>query len=210
MGKEQPCPCGENREDHFHKDSHRKDGLAYLCKKCAKSKSAEYYRRKREKILAKNREWKEENYDRHLLKTREYNQRTKGKYMESRRLSMKKFLSVPQNRISARISTGIYSTLRRNKSGRHWENLLGYSKEELIAYLINTIPTGYSVEDWYSGKLQIDHIIPISAFNFTKPEDIDFRRCWDLKNLRLIPRNENIQKSNKFERPFQPAFAMEA
>ena len=70
------------------------------------------------------------------------------------------------------------------------------------------MPKGYAWQDYISGILEIDHIIPISAFNFTKPEHIDFKRCWALSNLRLLLKEENRIKSNKMERPFQPALNM--
>ncbi|GAI61384.1 unnamed protein product, partial [marine sediment metagenome] len=34
---------------------------------------------------------------------------------------------------------------------------------------------------------------------------IDFKRCWALENLRLLPAKENMVKHNKLDRPFQPA-----
>lgn len=57
------------------------------------------------------------------------------------------------------------------------------------------------------GDLHIDHIIPITAFNFDTPDDIDFRKCWALKNLQLLPEKENREKRDKIEGPFQPSFA---
>ncbi|GAI73524.1 unnamed protein product, partial [marine sediment metagenome] len=42
-------------------------------------------------------------------------------------------------------------------------------------------------KDYLNRDLHIDHIIPKSAFNFTKPEHTDFKRCWALDNLRLLP-----------------------
>ena len=60
-------------------------------------------------------------------------------------------------------------------------------------------------QDFMEGKLHIDHIIPISAFNFTKPEHINFKRCWGLSNLRLLPAKENRIKKDKIIKPFQLA-----
>jgi len=67
------------------------------------------------------------------------------------------------------------------------------------------MPKGYCWQDFLEGKLHIDHKIPISAFNFTKSEHIDFKRCWALSNLQLLPARENIIKSNHLSKPFQPA-----
>jgi len=107
--------------------------------------------------------------------------------------------------LNGRISSGIYDSLEGNKSGRHWEKLVGYTLEDLIKHLKKNIPKGYSMEDCFNGKLHIDHKIPKSVFNFTKPEHIDFKKCWALSNLQLLPAKENMEKGSKLDRPFQPA-----
>jgi 5-methylcytosine-specific restriction endonuclease McrA len=58
----------------------------------------------------------------------------------------------------------------------------------------------------YGKEWQIDHIIPISAFNFTSFKHIDFKKCWSLRNLRPLWSQENNSKSNKLDKSFQPSF----
>jgi len=55
-------------------------------------------------------------------------------------------------------------------------------------------------------KWHIDHIIPVSAFNFTKPEHIDFNKCWALSNLQPLWAEENLSKHKKLKEAFQPSF----
>jgi len=107
--------------------------------------------------------------------------------------------------LKRKISAGIYKSLKGNKNGRHWESLTGYNLADLKRRLNKTMPVGYTWQDLFNGKLHIDHIIPIDAFNFTRPEHTDFKRCWALSNLRLLPAQENMIKHNKLDRPFQPA-----
>jgi hypothetical protein len=57
------------------------------------------------------------------------------------------------------------------------------------------------------GDWHIDHKIPVSAFNFSKASDIDFKRCWKLSNLQPLWAAQNVSKGNKLERPFQPSLA---
>jgi len=57
----------------------------------------------------------------------------------------------------------------------------------------------------YGTYWHIDHKIPIAVFNYEKPEDIDFRLCWSLKNLQPLEKIENIKKKDKLEKPFQPS-----
>ena len=58
------------------------------------------------------------------------------------------------------------------------------------------------------GDWHIDHKIPISAFNFTKPEHEDFKRCWALSNLQPLWAKDNISKNAKLEKHFQPSLAI--
>ena len=110
--------------------------------------------------------------------------------------------------LNCKMSRAIHHSLKGNKAGRHWETLVGYTLNKLMEHLNKTIPTGYTWNDYMNGILHIDHIVPISVFNFTKPEHPDFKRCWTLENLRLLTKEENRIKSNKMEKSFQPALAM--
>jgi len=107
-----------------------------------------------------------------------------------------------------KISGEILKSIKRNKDGWHWENLVGYSLNDLIKQLKKTMPKGYTWKDYMQGKLHVDHKIPISAFNYDNPKHIDFKRCWALNNLRLLPAKENLTKRNRLYKPFQPALKL--
>ena len=107
-----------------------------------------------------------------------------------------------------RMRNGMNFRLRYGKGGRSWLSLVDYSVDQLKLRLKRTMPKGFTWEDFLGGRLHIDHIIPISAFNFTKPEHIDFKRCWALDNLQLLPKKENLVKSNKIDKPFQPSLLL--
>jgi len=102
----------------------------------------------------------------------------------------------------------IWLSLKGNKAGKHWENLVGYTLKDLVKHLKKTMPKGYNWKDVLNGKLHIDHIIPKSVFNFTKPRHIDFQNCWALSNLQLLPARENMLKHDKLTKPFQPALML--
>ena len=103
--------------------------------------------------------------------------------------------------INNRISSLINSSLKGNKAGRHWENLVGWTLIDLIRRLKKTIPQGYCWQDCFNGKLQIDHILPRRIFQFKTPEDKEFKQCWSLYNLRLLPAKENILKNANITNP---------
>lgn len=86
--------------------------------------------------------------------------------------------------------------------------MVGYTAEELEKHLLSTMPDGYTWDDFLNGELHIDHIIPVTAFNYTSPDHIDFKRCWGLENLRLFPAFDNWQKGGSLEIPFQPSLPL--
>lgn len=108
-------------------------------------------------------------------------------------------------KLNSLISGAIRRALKGNKAGKKWESIVGYTLINLINHLKKTMPKNYTWQDFLDGRLHIDHKIPISAFNFTQPEHTDFKKCWALKNLQLLPAKDNLSKSNKLTKPFQPA-----
>lgn len=106
--------------------------------------------------------------------------------------------------LNHRMSVGIWRTLKRGeKNGRTWLGLVPYTHKKLKKRLESTMPFGYTWQDFLDGKLHIDHIISISEFKFEKPEDLGFKRCWALSNLRLIPKIKNLIKKNRLIKSFQ-------
>lgn len=141
-----------------------------------------------------HKRWRAANPERH----REINQR-----------SHRKRMSTPKGRLDKIVSDAVYRSLKAGKMGQSWTNLVGWTLPQLIRRLKRTLPAGYAWGDYVAGKtdLHIDHKIPISVFNFSSTDDPDFKHCWDLKNLQLLPGLENIQKGNKLAGPFQPSFS---
>ena len=159
-----------------------------------------------EKIKAKNDKYREDNPEKIKIYSKRYYEKNKEK-------SRKYLLEWKKNRrktdlkynLNCKISNAIYYSLKRNKGSRHWETLVGYTLTDLVKHLKKTMPKNYTWQDFLDGKLQVDHIIPISAWDFNKSEQINFQRCWALKNLRLLPAMENLRKNNHLEKPFQLA-----
>lgn len=140
-----------------------------------------------------------EHHKRYYENNREEINRYHTKYCKHKRKTDLKF------NLSRKISNAIRLALKNNKAGRHWEDLVGYSLGDLIKRLKKTMPYGHAWQDVLNGSLHVDHIIPKSAFNYTKPEHFDFKECWALSNLRLLSAKENRIKSNELCKPFQPA-----
>ena len=178
------------------------------------------YENNRGKLLKENKEWRESHREYRKEYRKQYNKDHKEgiseyskQYKKGHREEFIKYYRYKRKtdlryNLGNKMSRAIRSSLKNGKNGYHWEDIVGYTSNDLIKRLIKIIPNGYDWNNFLQGKLHIDHIIPISAFNFTKPEHIDFKRCWALENLRLLPAEENFKKSNKLFRPFQPALAI--
>ena len=159
-------------------------------------------REHREILLGQKKQWYRNNKE-YYKKYHQEHKKERNEYDRNRRKTNLKY------KINHNLKGEIRKSLKCNKNSKYWENLVGYTLVELAKRLGRTIPEGYTWQDYINGELQIDHIIPISAFNFTKPEHPDFKKCWALSNLQLLPARENILKSNKLNKPFQPALKIE-
>ncbi len=111
----------------------------------------------------------------------------KQQYKKVRRQNNPKFA------LGERISNSIRLSLKKGKNGWHWEGLVGYTLDALKLHLQSQFKDGMSWDN--IGEWHIDHIFPISAFNFTEPEDPEFKQCWALDNLRPLWAKDNLRKS---------------
>jgi len=158
--------------------------------KTYKERAKIHYHKNRECILLGQKKDRKENPEKYKLKNKLSNEKAKHD---------------PKKVLNRRIHTLMYLSLKKNKGGRKWKTLVGYDLDQLSKHLKKTIPNGYDWNDFVSAKLHIDHIIPRSVFNYTKPEHADFKRCWELKNLQLLPAKENLLKGAKLAGHFQPS-----
>jgi len=169
----------------------------------------DYYIRNKKTKLEYRKLYCEKNKEKIKEQKRQYYQNNREKIGAQRRVYSRLRNKVDLRfNLNHRIKVVMSRSLKGNKAGRRWEDLVGYTLDDLIKRLKKTMPEGYTWQDYLEGKLHIDHIIPKSVFNYTKPEHPDFKRCWALKNLQLLPARENIIKSNHLEKPFQPALAI--
>ena len=104
-------------------------------------------------------------------------------------------------RVNSNIHKAIWKSLKGNKMGRRWESLVNYTLNDLKKRLNKTMPEDNTWNDFMEGNLHIDHILPIKLFQFKTPEDKEFKQCWSLYNLRLLPAKENLSKNANITNP---------
>ena len=225
--------CGNVKAiTEFYSKKDKKKKPYSPCKSCIKASTRKYYSTHRVECQKRNKEWRENHpdlmkkYDEKWRKNnpekaiqwaklhpeqmnkikRKSHKKTypikRKEILEKRREYRKRYSRNPKYRLNNTMARSISEVLSGRKNYRHWENLVGYTLEELMAHLSIRFQDGMSFDNY--GKWHIDHIVPLSAFNFDTPEQIDFKRCWALKNLQPMWAKDNIQKYNKLSGHFQP------
>lgn len=122
----------------------------------------------------------------------------KAKETERCRKLQNKLRSTPQGRINSRLSNAIWYALKEKKSFRSWENLVGFTAEELKNHLEKQFVEEMTWELFLEGKIHIDHVVPKSWFIYESSEDEQFKHCWSLNNLQPLWASENLLKNNKY------------
>ena len=204
-------------ESEFHKDSKTKDGLATRCKRCVaeiqskidrteyikqyndthKEEHKQYYEKNKEKKKAYQRQYNNEHREYRNKQKKEYYEKNKEEINRKRRERYNKDAVL---RLNDRMSNLIYQALKENKNEQHWEDLVGYTINDLKQHLESQFnenmnwdnmgsPTDFTDDTQY--YWEIDHIIPKGTFNYTKSTDHDFQICWSLANLRPLYWKDN-------------------
>ena len=74
-----------------------------------------------------------------------------------------------------------------------YDDIIGCNKEYLEKYIKDLLLDGMNIDNY--GEWEIDHIIPVSSFDFTKRENI--LTCFNYKNLQPLWWLDNRKKYNK-------------
>lgn len=100
----------------------------------------------------------------------------------------------PEYILKSRFSARIRSMIT-DKGSRRSEGLLGYTARELKGHLERQFLPGMGWDNM--ATWDVDHIIPVAAFNISTVDDPDFARCWGLPNLRPLWKDANRRKGRK-------------
>lgn len=206
--------CGSSQPlSQFRANARYADGYVSWCRQCSAEYRRQHYQANRDKARAQNAEWYAANRERHNAKSaatyradpERHQQRVKAAkarkpdhYRAMNREKRRKTLAERvEYRIRSRISSQLRYCLSTGKGGRTSEALLGYSIAELHAHLERQFLPGMG---WHNmGEWHIDHIVPLSSFTITGPDDPALRRAWALTNLRPLWGVDNMKKGAKRE-----------
>jgi hypothetical protein len=182
----------------------------------------EYYQKNKEKILSQNKDPKRQL--RNKLNKRKWVQKNREKiknfpsYKKKKEYSLKSLKARLNNNPYFKLRTNVSKTIRKylkkqniSKCNVSILKFLPYSIQEMKSHLENLFEPWMSWNNWgiYNAKTwddtnkstwtwQIDHVIPQSALYYQSMEDENFKKCWDLNNIRPLSAKENCLKSNKY------------
>ena len=140
------------------------------------------YRGENKKIIAKRKKiYTIKNWDKILKYKREWDKekcKTDIKY-----------------RIMRRLRNRIYYGMLKYKKSNTFEKLTGAPIEIVWKHLESKFKPGMTKENY--GKWHIDHIIPCSSFDLSKPEQQT--KCFHYSNIQPLWAEENLKKGAKLE-----------
>ena len=148
------------------------------------------------KKAASRKRWKLSNPDKVRDQQREWNSSNQDKIRQFRR----KQRALPHNRAKLNLRKRFKDLMKTVKKGgsQSFSRLIGCSTNQLAKHLESQFKKGM---DWmnYGSHWHIDHIIPVAAFDHTKPDQV--KRCWHWTNLRPLEAEENMKKSDRITHP---------
>ena len=211
MENTKKCPkCGRELPlDQFYKVRFKSGNAGYSswCRCCSREATARWARNNSEKVRVAAIRWKKNNPEKvKIIKARsEKNNLTakrkggarwrqnhpeyKAAYLRKRRINK------PGFKMMENIRRAMNLALKNNTKVGHTTELLGCSIEELRDYLERLFLPGMTWGNYGKDGWHIDHIIPLSYFDMSNPEQQ--KRAWHYTNLQPLWAKDNIRKSNK-------------
>lgn len=160
-------------------------------KEQTKQRSREWYIKNQKRRREKAKRWVEQNSDRYKYLSKRWKENNK----EKRREEWQRRRSTPKGRVDHSFGAQMRNALREKKGGRRWEQIVGYTIDDLMAHLEAQFVDGMNWDNF--GEWHIDHIIPKAHFMFESTEDESFQECWALSNLQPLWAYDNLSKGAK-------------
>ena len=182
--------CGEEKLlGEFSKQERGKYGRGSLCKVCRQQYYRRYNQENKQKRAEQQKQYYEANKDK--LKTR------RNKWTRNERKNNEQY------RIRKNLNRNLHHVLNNIGKRKNASILtyIGCSIEYLQEHLNST-----KKPNW-GDDLHIDHIIPKTSFDHTNEQEI--KKCWNWRNLRYLPAEENMSKKDKLDMDLVKSYGIE-
>ena len=182
-------------------------GRRHLCRSCGSAAAARWQGDNPQKVKAIRVRWRNDNIDKSRASCSrwrkdnpEYGGEWRKNNSERDKVNAAKYdrerrASDSNYKLRRNVRAAMNSALRDNAKAGHTIELLGCSVEYLRAYLEMHFQSGMSWDNYGNNGWHIDHIIPLSYFDFSDPEQQ--KRAWRYTNLQPLWAKENMSKGAK-------------
>jgi len=140
---------------------------------------------------------KEGTQTRRLTSAKKWRENNRERAKELKRAWDRRAMLNPMHRLSNNLRSNMYHALKAKKGFCKWEDLVGYTLQDLITHLTPLLGETMTWDN-YGTVWHVDHIVPKSWFKYESTNDAKFKECWALSNLQPKLRLENIRKGNRF------------
>lgn len=201
----------EKELGEFQKDKSKKDGLYSSCRSCGQIKWHKRYLSHRNILILKSKEYnsrpeikeRKKQYIREyyiknkediLSKVKEYSAKSENKI--KRNSYIKQRHSIPQNKIIQNLRNAIRRGFKGLSKLKHTKEYLGGPFEFFQDYILSKCPPEFTMDN-FGSVWCIDHIVPVSRFDFTDPRQV--AKCCHYSNFQPLSTEDNAQKGDSFE-----------
>lgn len=175
---------------YYYKNKNCSNGFSGTCKVCCSKES------KSKKAREHQQNSRRKHREKTLKREKKYNQQAHIK-ARRRRKELARRKTDPHFVLKNRMRCLMWMGLKKEKGGRKWQDIAGYSVKTLKIHLEKLFTPGMTWEKLMNGEIHIDHKLPVSSFNFTTTDDSDFKKCWAIDNLQPLWAKDNLKKGAK-------------
>ena len=195
----------ENREKYANNYNGIKDSTRERYEKNRDEnliKKRAHHHKNKEAFNAISRDYHAANRDLCNAKRRDYYVKHRDEANEKDRIRGKErhrklYGKDPSYTIRTRVSALMRYSLKNGSKSKSLNDILDYTIEELKEHIEGLFTENMSWDAFMRGEIHIDHKRPISSFNITSVDDLDFKICWSLSNLQPLWAFDNLSKGAK-------------
>ena len=195
--------CNKKGYYHNNQDKHIESSRKYYDEN--KEKVSQYHKdynkRNSDKNIKYQKEYRKKKGDILLEQKKEYYKKNKAQILNQKKIyKRKRRKQDPVFRMNCNFSRNIHHSLKIrdiDKNRRRWEKIVSYTVQDLKQHLESLFATGMSWSNYGKNGWEIDHILPVSFFEYKNTDDVEFKMCWRLENLQPLWTRDNVIKSNK-------------
>lgn len=175
-----------------------------------RTRARKYYSKNRELCLLRAEKYREENKEMTINATKKwraksydkisaYGSKYRAENRDSVNRSFREYINNrqkidPEFMMRLKIRSRFKSAVKNGWRTRFEET--GFLYSDYVDYFELTQP-GMIAKYLKTGLYHIDHIIPVSAYDMTNSSDV--AKCWNPRNMRIIPKEINLSKKDKVD-----------